>query len=79
MATKDEIEHFLKDFKYKLSFWGLFMRSDRDKNFKTLTELELAPRGAGVFFVASNDDIAIRVRRKRLPTPYTHPARSLTH
>ncbi len=40
MATKDEIERFLKDFKYKLSFWGLFIRSDRDKNFKTLTELE---------------------------------------
>lgn len=40
MATKEEIEHFLRDFKYKLGFWGLFIRSDRDKNFKTLTALE---------------------------------------
>jgi len=40
MATKEGIEHFLRDFKYKLGFWGLFIRSDRDKNFKTLTVLE---------------------------------------
>jgi hypothetical protein len=40
MATKEGIEHFLGDFKYKLGFWGLFIRSDRDKNFKTLTVLE---------------------------------------
>lgn len=40
MTTKEEIERFLRDFKYKLGFWGLFMRSDRDKNFKTLTVLE---------------------------------------
>lgn len=40
MATKEEIEHFLRDFKYKLGFWGLLFRSDRDKNFRTLTALE---------------------------------------
>lgn len=40
MATKEEIERFLIDFKYKLGFWGLIFRSDRDKNFKTLTALE---------------------------------------
>lgn len=40
MATKEEIEHFLRDFKYKVGFWGLFIRSARDKNFKTLTVLE---------------------------------------
>lgn len=40
MATKEEIEHFLRDFKFKLGFWGLIIRSDRDKNFKTLTSLE---------------------------------------
>lgn len=40
MATKEEIERFLIDFKHKLGFWGLIFRSDRDKNFKTLTTLE---------------------------------------
>ena len=40
MATKEEIGHFLQDFKHKLGFWGLFIRSDRDRNFKTLTALE---------------------------------------
>ena len=40
MASKEEIDHFLQDFKYKLGFWGLLITSDRDKNFKTLKELE---------------------------------------
>lgn len=40
MAAKEEIERFLIDFKHKLGFWGLIFRSDRDKNFKTLTTLE---------------------------------------
>ena len=40
MATKAEIEAFLKDFKYKLGFWGLFVRSDRGKNFTTMLQLE---------------------------------------
>ena len=40
MTSQTEIEGFLKDFKQKLGFWGLFIRSDRDKNFKTMTALE---------------------------------------
>ena len=40
MASKTELEGFLKDFKQKLGFWGLLIRSDRDKNFKTMTALE---------------------------------------
>lgn len=38
--TLQELECFLKDFKFKLNFWGLYLRSDREKNFKTLTTLE---------------------------------------
>ena len=41
MATKDEIEQFLSDFKQKLEFWGLYIRLDRKKNAETLAELEL--------------------------------------
>jgi hypothetical protein len=40
MASKDQIEAFLRDFKYKLDFWGLLLRSDRGKNFTTITQLE---------------------------------------
>jgi hypothetical protein len=40
MASKDQIEAFLRDFKYKLGFWGLFIRTSRDKNFVTMTQLE---------------------------------------
>lgn len=41
MASKEEIELFLKDFKYKLGFRGLLIRLDRRKNVETLAELEL--------------------------------------
>jgi len=40
MSTEAEVEQFLKDFKFKLSFYGvIFMQ--RDKNLKTLIALEL--------------------------------------
>ncbi len=42
MATETEIELFLKDFKFKLDFWGLlFQNRLNKKNFQTLTDLEL--------------------------------------
>lgn len=40
MASEIEIERFLKDFKFKLGFWGLFFRSERGKNFETMLALE---------------------------------------
>lgn len=41
MAAIAEVEGFLKDFKFKLDFWGLIFQSRLDlKNFKTLTDLE---------------------------------------
>lgn len=40
MASKTEIEAFLRDFKIKLDFWGLLFRHDRGKNFETLLQLE---------------------------------------
>ena len=42
MASITEIEVFLRDFKFKLGFWGLLIRSDRDKNFKTIKALEFS-------------------------------------
>lgn len=42
MITVVEIETFLKDFKYKLDFWGVLFQNRMDrKNFDTLTALEL--------------------------------------
>ena len=40
MASKAETERFLLDFKQKLGFWGIIFRSDRDKNFETMKQLE---------------------------------------
>lgn len=41
MITVVEIETFLKDFKYKLGFWGVIFQNRMDrKNFNTLTALE---------------------------------------
>lgn len=43
MATKAEIELFLKDFRFKLDFWGLlFQNRLSKKNFQTLTDLEFS-------------------------------------
>ena len=35
-----DVEYFLNEFKFKLGFWGLIYRSDRDKNKRTLLELD---------------------------------------
>ena len=40
-SSKDEIEQFLHDFKFKMGFWGLLIRSDRLKNQQTLLDLEI--------------------------------------
>lgn len=41
MASITEIEGFLKDFKFKLGFWGLlFQNRTNPKNFQTMTDLE---------------------------------------
>jgi hypothetical protein len=43
MLKKEEIEHFLNDFKQKMNFWNLIMHSNRldKKNALTMLELEL--------------------------------------
>jgi hypothetical protein len=41
-ANPGEIEVFLKDFKFKLGFWGiLFMDRMNKKNFQTITDLNM--------------------------------------
>jgi hypothetical protein len=60
MASINEIEGFLRDFKFKLGFWGLLIRSDRDKNFKTMKALEFSINDvknelAGLEFVNFSD------------------------
>jgi hypothetical protein len=43
MASKDEVEAFLRDFKTKLSIWDIIYRDDRGKNAQTLADLEIRP------------------------------------
>jgi len=42
MVCREEVERFLKDFTFKLDFWGLYIRTDRTnpKNENTLLALE---------------------------------------
>jgi hypothetical protein len=40
MASRQQIEQFLSDFKQKLAIWGILFRSDRGKNFETMKQLE---------------------------------------
>ncbi|HMI61292.1 MAG TPA: hypothetical protein VK518_10295 [Puia sp.] len=43
MCTEREVEEFLKDFIFKLGFWGLLIRTDRTnpKNIETILALGL--------------------------------------
>lgn len=43
MATKEEVELFLNDFKAKMKIWDVLFRDDRGKNVQALVELELRP------------------------------------
>lgn len=44
MATKEEVEYFLSQFKQKVKVFGLVFRDDRGKNMQTLLELEITPK-----------------------------------
>jgi hypothetical protein len=43
MCTREEVAAFLRDFIFKLEFWGLLIRTDRTnpKNIETLLALDL--------------------------------------
>lgn len=43
MASKPEVESFLREFKYKMEFVGIFFRDDRGKNQQALFDLEITP------------------------------------
>jgi hypothetical protein len=43
MATKEEIENFLQDFKQKMKVFDVLFRDDRGKNAQTLADLEIRP------------------------------------
>ncbi|MFY7963523.1 MAG: hypothetical protein ACOVO1_01390 [Chitinophagaceae bacterium] len=41
MPSKEEIIQYLKEFHYKMSFWGIVFRDDRSKNTQTMLDLEI--------------------------------------
>ena len=43
MATKQEVENFLKEFKEKMNIWDVLFRSDRDSNIQALADLDIRP------------------------------------
>lgn len=43
MATKDEVDKFLKEFKLKTEVYNIVFRDDRGKNQQTLLELDITP------------------------------------
>jgi len=43
MASADDIQLFLQDFKTKLGIWGVIYRDDRGKNAQSLLDLEITP------------------------------------
>lgn len=43
MATSEDVQSFLHDFKAKLGIWGVIFRDDRGKNAQALLDLEVTP------------------------------------
>lgn len=43
MATSDEVQSFLQDFKVKLGIWGVIFRDERNKNAQALLNLDISP------------------------------------
>lgn len=43
MITKEQVETFLEELHTKMKIFGILFRDDRDKNRKTLQELEIVP------------------------------------
>lgn len=43
MATKEQVEKFLKTLKEKIKVFDIIFRDDRGKNLQTLATLEIAP------------------------------------
>lgn len=43
MATKQEVERFLKDFKVKMKIWDILFLDERGKNTQGLLDLEISP------------------------------------
>ena len=43
MITKEQVESFLEELHTKIKIFGILFRDDRDKNRKTLQELEIVP------------------------------------
>ena len=44
MATKDEVERFLLNFKEKVKIYNIVYRDDRGKNAQILAELDITPK-----------------------------------
>ena len=43
MATKQEVENFLNEFKAKMKIWDVLFRADRDCNIQALADLDIRP------------------------------------
>lgn len=43
MATREEVEAFLRDFRAKMSVWDIIYRDERGKNTQALADLEIRP------------------------------------
>lgn len=43
MVTKEQVESFLKELHTKMKIFEILFRDDREKNQKTLEELEIVP------------------------------------
>ena len=43
VTTKEEVEQYLKELKFKIGMWGILILDDRSKNAQSLHDLEIPP------------------------------------
>ncbi|MDD2791539.1 MAG: hypothetical protein PHD73_00055 [Sediminibacterium sp.] len=43
MATSEEVQSFLQNYKVKLEIWGVIFRDERNKNAQALLNLDISP------------------------------------
>jgi len=57
MATRQEVESFLYEFKAKMKIWDVLFRSDRDSNIQALADLDIRPIDRKKFLKNLNQQI----------------------
>ena len=55
-TNKEDVEKYLKDLKFKIGIFGIYIRDDRGKNAQALLDLDITPNKRKEIIIALNPD-----------------------